>query len=701
MNFLVSLPLIAVLLNLLLVFFVLRKDIKSRLNRVFAFLLLGLGLWSLMVFGVWVNSNNESVVLWMKTATIVVPVTAALYLNFTLLYTGAAIRRWQLIALYSWCVVFIPLAFTSLIVSGPIDSSFGWGPKWGPLVPLFVLTVASFITYGFITMVRFVRKKNRLRSEKIGAGLIIDSTLLLLIGSIIGFARSLGATVFPISVFCNAIFSIVATAIVLKMHVLDRKIILRRSLIYVFLLSLTVAVYFAIIYIVQLLFPPSDLYMALNFTVLLATAMALSPAYSGIEELVDRWFYHERYDKLKALEKFSLQTYKIDNLDELSATLVRLISEALQTPDVYLLLASGSGDFITVASTRNKEHLLNIRNESPLASWLKANRVPLSMDKILNLPQLQGISEQDLQDIEAINAELMVPVVTPQNEIAGLIVLGLKTSRETYSKEDERMAQLVASNTATQLENARIYRLEKTIREEIQQQDIQKTAFLHTVAHELKTPLTAIISSSELLTDEEPVPDKIRERLVNNIRQSAESMDKRVSELLDLARTEIGVLHIQPEPMFINDLIAEVVSQLIPVFISKQQYLKSFIPGNLPRINADRERLKQVLYNLLANSNKFAPPETEITIRASNGDNKVIVTVTDEGNIIPEDERIHLFEPYFRGFNRKKNNLYPGMGLGLSISKKIIELQQGQIWYDSDQAHNRNIFSFSLPVFTG
>jgi signal transduction histidine kinase len=699
MDFFISVALIALLLDLFLVFLVMHRDQKSRLNQVFAHLLLAMGLWALVVFGIRSSTDPGAIVLWMKAMGPLIPLLCALYFHFTMLYAGTPVKKWYLISIYSVCGLFIALAPTDLVISGATQSVYAWAPTWGPLAFLFAIVVAFFVITGLVLMVRTVRKA-RLKVERVGAGLLIDSSLLCVLGGLAGTAHSLGFALFPIAIFCNMLFGILATAIVLKFHALDRKVIARKIILYSSLVLLTAAIYFIVIFLVRTLFSPSDLYMAFNFAVLIAVAIGLSPAYHGIEEAIDRWFYHERYDKLKALEKFSLQTYQVDDLDQLSTTLVGLISEALQSPDVYLLLTSAKGDLVTVASTRKDTLQYSIKADSPLVAWMKTARMPISRDKIASLPTVP-VGRGELIDMNTIGAELFVPVVTKQNELAGLIVLGQKTSIDSYSREDERMAFLVASNTATQLENARLYRLEKTIREEIQQQAAQKTTFLHTIAHELKTPLTAIISSSELLAEEKTAPDAMRDRMVNNIRKSAETLDKRVSELLDLAKVEIGVLQIAAEPVQVNELISEVVSQLTPVFDIRQQHLRPQVPKNLPRVNADRERLKQVVFNLLANSHKFAPPESEVFIRVHNGSDRIVIEVEDAGPQIPEIDRPRLFEPYFRSEDPKRLDKYPGMGLGLSLSKKIVELQQGKIWYDPDKAPSRNIFAFSLPVYTG
>jgi signal transduction histidine kinase len=266
-----------------------------------------------------------------------------------------------------------------------------------------------------------------------------------------------------------------------------------------------------------------------------------------------------------------------------------------------------------------------------------------------------------------------------------------------YSKEDERLLIAVASRMAVELENAALYNAEKTIRHQLEKENELKTEFLHSVAHELKTPLTAILSSSELLSEEASIDPHFRKRLSDNIRKSADRMDKRVSELLDLARMQIGELSITPTPLEIGPLITESALQLNILFTNKRQTLALEIPSSLPKVNADKGRLEQILSNLLSNANKFSPAGSKIVLRARKADGKVIIEVEDSAPAVTEEEKGKLFNPYYRGDDADKRQRFPGLGLGLAISRRLVELHQGEIWVETKPVEG-NIFAFSLPA---
>ena len=138
-----------------------------------------------------------------------------------------------------------------------------------------------------------------------------------------------------------------------------------------------------------------------------------------------------------------------------------------------------------------------------------------------------------------------------------MIVLGEKKRRRPYTLEEEEIIANAASRLAVNLENSYLYSEERSLREQVERQDERKTEFLHSVAHELKTPLTAILSSSELLGEYPSTTTDINKRLIRNIQQSALSMSSRVSELLDLAALQIGELSTKLEPLDLDKVIAK------------------------------------------------------------------------------------------------------------------------------------------------
>jgi signal transduction histidine kinase len=275
--------------------------------------------------------------------------------------------------------------------------------------------------------------------------------------------------------------------------------------------------------------------------------------------------------------------------------------------------------------------------------------------------------------------------------------LGQKLSEQSYSSEERHLLETLSNQMAMALENARLYEVERAMREHLEKQNEMKTEFLHNVAHELRTPLTAIISSSELLGEELSVDHKHRKRLIQNIRQGASSMNRRVTELLNLASLQVGELKIETEPVAIDQLIKEVVQQLEVVFESKKQTLRLEMANSLPQTTGDKGRLEQILFNLLSNANKFSPTGSKIALRIREVNSNIIVEVEDVAPTVTEEEKAKLFDPYYRGEDAEKRNQFPGLGLGLAIAKKIVELHQGKIWIESKKTKG-NIFAFSLPV---
>ena len=172
-------------------------------------------------------------------------------------------------------------------------------------------------------------------------------------------------------------------------------------------------------------------------------------------------------------------------------------------------------------------------------------------------------------------------------------------------------------------------------------------------------------------------------------------MNKRIDELLDVARSELNVLKVTLTPVNLRPILKEVAAEMSVVAKKKAQALNLEIPRILPKVNADYSRIKQVVDNLVTNAVKFTPKGGKITISARENEGKLIVEVKDTGVGLTEDELEKVFEPYYH--KEQKNNNFSGLGLGLSLCKKFVELHGGEIWAASTPGKGSS-FSFSLPV---
>ena len=237
------------------------------------------------------------------------------------------------------------------------------------------------------------------------------------------------------------------------------------------------------------------------------------------------------------------------------------------------------------------------------------------------------------------------------------------------------------------------YEKERRLRHELEAEVQRRVEFTRALVHELKTPLTPIMSSSDLLVSgirEEPWLS-----VAQNIQRGAINLNKRIGELLDLARGEIGMLRLNPKRVDVFQLLSQVGNEMSVVASSNGQTLKVELPSSLPMVLADEDRLRQVVQNLLVNATKFTPEGGIITLRARTEKGSLLVEVQDTGRGIPEEEQRRLFQPYHRQLSDREH--LSGLGLGLALCKNLVQLHGGRIWVQSQEGKGAT-FSFSIPI---
>jgi len=239
-----------------------------------------------------------------------------------------------------------------------------------------------------------------------------------------------------------------------------------------------------------------------------------------------------------------------------------------------------------------------------------------------------------------------------------------------------------------------LFKQEQTLRQDLEVEINKRVEFTHALVHELKTPITPVLASSELMLEEVKEGGTLWE-LAQNINHGAHNLNQRIDELLDLARGEVGMLHLNPESIDSGQLLRSLVDSVKPLARKNNLLLNAELPPSLPVIQADEDRLRQVVLNLLNNAFKFTPAGGSVTVRARTGGSSLVVEVQDTGRGIDKAEQERLFEPY-QQLEEERARL-GGLGLGLSLSKKLVELHGGQIWVQSEKGKG-STFSFSIPM---
>jgi PAS domain S-box-containing protein len=241
-----------------------------------------------------------------------------------------------------------------------------------------------------------------------------------------------------------------------------------------------------------------------------------------------------------------------------------------------------------------------------------------------------------------------------------------------------------------------LYQTEAKLRQELEEEMEKRVEFTRALMHELKTPLTPVVASSEMLVNElQEKPDSPLLRLARNVYHGASNLNSRVDELLDLARSELNMLQVNPVVINPQQLLQEVAGETEPMLSSEGQSLILDLPSSLPLIRADEDRLRQIVLNLITNASKFTPEGGKITLRARERDADLVVECQDTGSGIAKEDQGRLFDAYHRVESDRER--FSGLGLGLALCKKLVELHGGRIWVESEEGKG-STFSFSLPL---
>jgi signal transduction histidine kinase len=224
----------------------------------------------------------------------------------------------------------------------------------------------------------------------------------------------------------------------------------------------------------------------------------------------------------------------------------------------------------------------------------------------------------------------------------------------------------------------------------------ERELYAHAISHDLRSPLTVIKGFAEMLVDR--FTEKTTEPEVNKaaiaIVHSSNRMEAMISDLVDAARVDGRQMELDLVPLELEKFFTEVIQGSLT--LSERNRVGLEVETGVPPIMADRQRIERVLVNLLANALKYSPRETPVLVRSLRKDEIVEISVTDRGPGISTADLPHVFERYYRSqFNRKKE----GTGLGLYISRLLVEAHGGSIWAENNLKGGGATFTFTLPVF--
>jgi len=244
-------------------------------------------------------------------------------------------------------------------------------------------------------------------------------------------------------------------------------------------------------------------------------------------------------------------------------------------------------------------------------------------------------------------------------------------------------------------------RLEEEVRHKQRLEDILrfKSEFIANMSHELRTPLNSIIGFSELLEDQQfgPLNEK-QQRYVHNVWTSGRHLLDLINDILDLSKIEAGKIELHMETFSLREALVAALTMVRPQAAKRRISIRSEIVAEMTTVTADPLRLKQIMYNLLSNAIKFTPEGGHVTVTARLVEDAFAeIAVTDSGIGIKAEDILKLFQEFVQ-IDSFLGKQHEGTGLGLALTKRLVELHGGKIWAESLGPGQGTTFTLTLPI---
>ena len=382
--------------------------------------------------------------------------------------------------------------------------------------------------------------------------------------------------------------------------------------------------------------------------------------------------------------------------------------------DCAILLPGAGGKLTLQASALQVDEQAKLSSdEEATASWVMTQDQAVELHDVSLAPQLSSSSAPRaiVRSTAAIHPMCrymrMIPLKMGQ-KVVGVVRLLIEDDPRLFTREKSLGIDRDRSNpgiaffwtfldqAASVIERARLRRESLQI-ELLKRTDALRAALLSSVSHDLRTPLSSIkAAASSLLQEDVQWDEEARRSFALAIEHEADRLNRLVGNLLDMSRIEGGALKPEKEWYPVDELIHDVLDHMQPVL--QERTVQTHLPDDLPPVELDYLQMDQVLTNLIENAVRYTPPESPIEVSAQIDGEQMVISVADRGPGIPQADKERVFDKFYRVLGTQRNAAtIPGSGLGLAVSKGLVEAHGGHIWVE-DRPGGGSIFRFTLPV---
>ncbi|HJX39457.1 MAG TPA: ATP-binding protein [Anaerolineae bacterium] len=325
-----------------------------------------------------------------------------------------------------------------------------------------------------------------------------------------------------------------------------------------------------------------------------------------------------------------------------------------------------------------------VRLGEGISGRVAEQRRPLVLDSTLP-------SEEDLRKLmklDQISSAICVPLIAREELVGVLNLSKLGHNTSSFTAGSLELASVLAGQAAIAIKNARLFEESQRAYQELKRLDELKSDFINVASHELRTPLAILLGYACLLEEQST---EVTQKYTQAIIKSAMRLKQLITDMLNVRALEAGQIELELQPLQVADVAHAVVEELGFMADEKGQSLTANVPGDLPAVWADEGKLHLILSNLVSNAIKFTPQNGRIEIEAADSEDQLTLSVRDTGVGIAPEEFDRLFDRFYQvgGSLRRE---HPGLGLGLSIAREMVQLHQGKLWLNSELGKGSTFF---------
>jgi len=396
--------------------------------------------------------------------------------------------------------------------------------------------------------------------------------------------------------------------------------------------------------------------------------------------------------RLSALNELFQQLSSSLDLQHVLQTVVTASCHLLDADVALISLIEEHGHYLQLAAAYgiDNEPLAHVRwpmDDEVVTRMLETERPYVFTGSLSLAGQYQGfLATIQCEDIvSGASVSLLL-----HGQPIGFLDIGQRRPRH-YSPEDLTFLNALAQEAALAIRNARLFQRERDQVRQLQILEQMQRTFISVVSHELRTPLTCIKTSVDLMRDAAP---PVQAELVETIAHHTSRLEALVADLLESTRLEAGQLTLASQPTDLRRVVERTVTAIAPLIEKKKQHMETILPDGPAMADIDRRRIEEVLTNLLANANKFTRKGGHIRVTLEHQQEELVIAIADDGPGIPREQQKGLFQRFHVGPDHAGKT---GVGLGLYITRQLVELHGGRVWVESKPARG-STFSFALPV---